>query len=363
MRAFVLVTNIPTPYRVPLFNVLSKLLEEQGVELYVIFAARTYARRAWIVDDNDMKFKYEYLNSKEVPIQGGESAAFSYSGLFRRLRHLKPEWIVFGGYGICAIKCIAYSLFFNSLSYIWSGEIINPNRKVGFLRGLYRRFIALLVHGGVAYGDKAIEYLCSIGMDKKNITKAINTVDLGFFYGTENKTINKNLLCVGNLEPLKRVDLLIDLMSMLKEHNFQLHLIGSGSQLHELNEMVSAKGLSECIHFYGFLQKNEILDFYHKSDFLLFPSEYDIWGLVVLESMSAGTPVIASKYPGVVPELIVDDITGFVVDFENTEALANKIISFYGNENLNNMSKNCRDYVENKASLKVSAQGFVDLLR
>ena len=63
---------------------------------------------------------------------------------------------------------------------------------------------------------------------------------------------------------------------------------------------------------------------YLESEIFVFPTQYDVWGLVLLEAMRAGLPVI-STYVGAIPEIVDDGITGFLVEKQNPVALAEKM--------------------------------------
>ena len=73
-----LITNIPTPYRIPLFNELKEQLERKGLELKVVFGALGYSRRKWAVDMSQCKFEYEVLPSKNLYFSDSEKSSFTY---------------------------------------------------------------------------------------------------------------------------------------------------------------------------------------------------------------------------------------------------------------------------------------------
>ena len=67
------ITNIPNPYRIPLFNELNIQLREKGMEFKVIFAAETYSRRKFVIDLNDCKFEFAFLGSEQIILLKTES--------------------------------------------------------------------------------------------------------------------------------------------------------------------------------------------------------------------------------------------------------------------------------------------------
>ncbi len=81
-----LVTNIPTPYRIPLFNELKEQLERKGLGLKVVFGALGYARRKWAVDMSQCKFEYEVLPSKNLCYSDSENSSCTYSSLWKKVK-------------------------------------------------------------------------------------------------------------------------------------------------------------------------------------------------------------------------------------------------------------------------------------
>ena len=63
MKKSVLITNIPNPYRVPLFNELSKQLKNDNIHLKIIFANKTYKRRLFQLNESDFQFDYTFLDN------------------------------------------------------------------------------------------------------------------------------------------------------------------------------------------------------------------------------------------------------------------------------------------------------------
>ena len=84
-----LVTNIPTPYRIPLSNAVAEAFERSGFKLKVAFAASGYARRNRAFYMDQCRFAYEILPSTPFHIGKSESASFTYQGLWRALRREK----------------------------------------------------------------------------------------------------------------------------------------------------------------------------------------------------------------------------------------------------------------------------------
>ena len=118
------------------------------------------------------------------------------------------------------------------------------------------------------------------------------------------------LIYVGRLSPEKDVQRLRPMMEALP--GTQLALIGDGPHRHALEEHFA--GLP--VYMAGFLRGEELAAAYASADVFVMPSRTETLGLVVLEAMSAGLPVVGAQAGGI-PEMIVDGVTGALFDTED----------------------------------------------
>lgn len=100
-------------------------------------------------------------------------------------------------------------------------------------------------------------------------------------------------LFVGALIPRKRLDLLLQTLSALSKHDFEVEVVGDGPLRAQLEAMAQSL-LPGCVKFHGVLPMTEIPGYMVRADCLVLPSIHDGWGAVVSEALMAGTPVICS---------------------------------------------------------------------
>ena len=150
---------------------------------------------------------------------------------------------------------------------------------------------------------------------------------------------------VGNLQYLKGILILINIISKLIEKNMNIHLsiAGDGPQKFELIKIVEKLNIKNYITFLGKIKKNEIDDLYKNSDLLLFPSLRDSGGMVVLEAMFHSLPAAVLNLGG--PGRIVNNKCGIKVNLgqknedEVALELTRKIIKFIKNPNIQKIKK------------------------
>ncbi len=110
----------------------------------------------------------------------------------------------------------------------------------------------------------------------------------------------KLLIFVGRFAKEKNIELLFDVLLDLNagEKLYHLLLVGDGPGRPELEDRVDAAGIRESVTITGYIPREEVFDLLQLADLMVFPSETETQGLVVLEAMSVGTPVVAANRMG-----------------------------------------------------------------
>ena len=371
MKRVLLVTNIPTPYRIPLFNELHGQFEEAGLDVLVVFGAAGYSRRKWTIDLSDCLFNYQILDSDTFAYpRDTEHPFFLYGSLIRTLRSYRPDLIIVAGFSIATLKVLSFSRI-NRIPYlIWSGAIPRKGYPVAAWRTRLRKLLARNASGGIAYGTRARAYLASLGIPEQHISIAINTVDTSFFSVHTQKhrsqyrdhSPSKTLLYIGHLTQGKRLDLLLEALAGLvrQRTDFRLDIVGEGPAQADLERLTVQHDLEAHVYFNGYRQRNELPMFLAQARCFVFPSDYDIWGLVLNEAMAAGLPCLASIHAGATTDLIQDHVNGFRLDFSDTDKTIQHLNWVLDHpEEITQMGRQAQDYIEQHASLTKSARGFI----
>ncbi len=140
---------------------------------------------------------------------------------------------------------------------------------------------------------------------------------------------DKHLLFVGRIEPLKGVDRLLGAVGYLGDrHPLQLLVIGGGwnsrRELERLKALARELDIEERVTFLGLVKQAELPFYYSAADVCVVPSHYESFGLVALESLACGTPVVATDV-GCAPGVIRQGQTGYVVPANDPHLLAGGI--------------------------------------
>ncbi|GMT48499.1 MAG: 1,2-diacylglycerol 3-glucosyltransferase [bacterium] len=138
----------------------------------------------------------------------------------------------------------------------------------------------------------------------------------------------KKILFVGRLSKQKGIQYLLNSISILKEKNinsFHLEIIGDGPDKAKLEEEVTNKQLEKQISLLGWVDKKAIYKKYQEASIFVFPSLSEGMPNVILEAMASGLPILATRIAGN-EELVREGKNGYLVEVEDSQALADKLI-------------------------------------
>lgn len=113
----------------------------------------------------------------------------------------------------------------------------------------------------------------------------------------------------------------------------QLVAVGEGSDLPRLQSLARASGVSGHVHFLPFIAHDALPCAYDHCDVFAMPSRGEGFGLVFIEAMARGKPVIGGAHGGT-PEIIEDGINGYLVRYGDVEQLADRLQRLISNDSL-----------------------------
>lgn len=322
-RRLAIVTDIASPYRIPVFNSID---ERIGEELRVFFMALRSTNRSWHVPIEKAAFHYQVLRG--FAFSGSPDAFPHYlnPGVGRALRAFQPHVVIVGGYNhptsflaALAAKRLRARLVLWCESTVRDGR--SGTRVVERIKARFMRSCDAFVVPGRA----SRQYLVAYGMDDRKIVTAPNAVDAEFFTGEAARLRGKglaaasreggpfSLLFVGRLSPEKGIPVLLEVVRRLQQRGVEiaLRIVGDGPTRGEYEASSARLGL-RAVEFLGFRQQPELPSHYVASDLLVVPSVSEPWGLVVNEAMACGVPVVCSENVGAAYDLVDEGVTGFI---------------------------------------------------
>lgn len=212
--------------------------------------------------------------------------------------------------------------------------------------------------------------------NKRKITIIPPGVDTGHFYPIPKDEARefigvpptkKLILFVGRIEPLKGIDTLIKAVAHLSIDIQQvtLAIIGGdpnvssermSEEMTRLQKMCEDLGLGGMVVFLGKRAQNTLPYYYSAAEVLVMPSHYESFGMVALEAMACGTPVIASQVGGLA-FLVQDGETGYHVPDQEPSQLSEKLTLLLGNPDQHDaMGLRAAEYAKNYGWAHIAPQ-------
>jgi D-inositol-3-phosphate glycosyltransferase len=183
------------------------------------------------------------------------------------------------------------------------------------------------------------------------------------------KPEDRMVLFVGRIEPLKGVDTLIQAMCCLslKDASRPVHLSIIGGdpsasresmtvEMKRLQTLCDELALGQTVLFLGKRDQDKLPYYYSAAEVLVMPSHYESFGMVALEAMACGTPVIASEVGGLA-YLVRDGETGFTIPSDEPDTLCEKLSWLLNDPELHaRMSGQAAEYAKDYAWEKIANQ-------
>ena len=160
-----------------------------------------------------------------------------------------------------------------------------------------------------------------------------NIIDIDYVKTARKISKNKiiKITTISRLVPQKRIDILLRALAKVcfADFKWELTVVGSGPLEKELKALNKELGLTDKVHFVGQKSHEEICQILAESDFFALASQYETFGVVFVEAMSFGLPVIGTRCGG--PEMIINENNGLLVPSGDVEAMADALKYMVGN--------------------------------
>ena len=332
-RRLVILTEIISPYRIPLFNALAQHAE---VDLHVIFLAETDPNlRQWRIPKREIEFSYEVLPSWRRRV--GRYNALLNRGVGRALSKSAPEVILCGGYNyVASWQSLLWARIHEIPFFLWSESNLQDLRRGHALVEFLKTEFLNKCSGFVVPGRSALEYLRVHQINEEAVFVAPNAVDNDFFsaaaaaarqdaarWRRELVLPERYFLFVGRLVREKGVFELLSAYAKLDEsmrRQVGLVFVGDGAVRAQL-ELQVASVEPGLIRFAGFAQQEQLAIYYALAEMVILPTYTDTWGLVVNEAMACGLPVVVSQIAGCAADLVKESWNGLLVAPKDVAAL------------------------------------------
>ncbi len=329
----VLLNNEIMPYRIPLFRAIH---QSGAVELLVLFSTFRSWERKWEIDPATLAFPNRVLPGFSIQLPKTHyhenRTLFFNPTLFFELIRFRPDVIIGYEFSIPAITALVYCRLFRRPYITWSECTAFTDRALSRGQRWTRRIIVPRAQGYLGTSRSACENLIHLGADPKFVLEASQVYDTARFT-TKAEAARRSqadsrppILFVGSLTERKGIDLLLEAFFQVAaaKPDVLLRIVGTGSLRNKLEKKARLAGLSDRVQFAGFVDPASISSEYARAKMFILPSREDTFGVVVIEAMASGVPVICSSFAGVA-DYLQNGENSFIVDPQDTTLFANRI--------------------------------------
>ncbi len=372
-----LLTNIPSPYRIPVFRALA---ETPGWRLRVFVSAASEFDRSWRVDCSGLDVErvrglsFQGRNRIRGPISVQQVVTRHLPlGLWFALRRFAPQVVLSGELGPRTWLALAYCALFDVPLVVWSYHS-RVSGSAGPLRRALRRLLLARARAVIGMGIQAREVLQGMGVpgnrifdapnahDAEGLSRALARVDPEARREelAEELEGRKHIaLFAGRLVAAKGIPQLLTAWQRLPEGlraDWTLLFVGSGPLAAKVQAESAGRPPGE-IAWMPALQPEELVGLYATARLLVFPTLCEPWGLVVNEAFACGRPVICSIHAGCADDLVRPGENGWLVDPTDPKAFARTLEEALRSSHLDRMGENARATAE-RFGAKAMADGM-----
>lgn len=288
-------------------------------------------------------YQYYFLkNYSPRPAVSGRFFGLINPGIFQFLRQEKPDFIIIHGWGYISNFLTLLSAKILGLTVLMRAE--SPQKQeVGKskLLGAFKRLLfKFFCHKFLFIGQSNKDFYLVHGVKEEQLFFTPYSVDNQRFsrqyeqlkkqrpqlrkrYGLQNDT--PVFLFVGKYISKKRPMDLIKAFRLLDHPKAQLIMVGEGALRSEMERYIEDNNLSN-VTLTGFINQQEIAEYYTMADVFILPSGYgETWGLVVNEAMNFNLPLIVSDLVGCTDDLVQEGQNGFTFPCGDIEQLKEKM--------------------------------------
>jgi glycosyltransferase involved in cell wall biosynthesis len=307
-----LVTNIPAPYRLPMYELLA---QAPGLELKLFFCSGREPDRLW--DLQRLRVGHVFL--RERVLTWSRRYIHTNPDVWSRLDEFSPDVVVTTGFNPTHLIAFAYARARRAHHVAMTDGTLDSETRLSAVhrwlrRRVYRRSAAFV---GASEGSFALYR--QYGLPEAALFKSHLCANNPAFMAARRPGRDVDLIFCGRFAPGKLPLFAIDVATAaarLLDRQVSLLLVGAGELEQEMRQAVARAG--DCIdaEFAGFARQAELPTHYSRAKVLLFPTSGDTWGVVANEACAAGVPVIVSPQAGVAGDLVCEGENGHVLPLD-----------------------------------------------
>ena len=283
--------------------------------------------------------KFQVLEMTRETTGYGSNFTYLSPSIIFHLLQLRPHAIFSSSFGIWTMLALLLKpLFWWRVIIAYEGSSPGVDYRNSAVRLLVRKLMVKFADACITNSQAGKAYLVDIlnAKDSRVFVQPYEIPDTKTLATQENIELDNSqlqrpvFLFVGHIIPRKGLHILLEACKILQQQGYRdytLQVVGNGPQQEELEKFAQENHLTDCIQWVGRVDYNLISTYFCRADVFVLPTLEDTWGVVVLEAMLLGKPILCSKGAGTA-ELIVNGENGYVFDPDRPEKLAELMRQF-----------------------------------
>lgn len=357
-RRTVLISNIPAPYREPVYEAVSREFPEK----FTVFYCQML--------EKDRQWKFPLGNYPKVFLPG---RSFTYyriymhhvhwnRGVWRELNRQDPALVITNGYNPTHLIGFVWSLVKRRPHVAMTDGWLRSEEHLWFVHRWLRRLVLGRSVAFIGASQRSLELFQAYGASARACFQShLCGNNTAFFTQGCRAQAERpyDLMFSGQFIDRKMPDFFCEVARLVKQRRGTLKvlLIGDGPLRDQTLTTLTAMGIEH--EYPGFLSQDALPERYASAKLLLFPTRQECWGVVVNEACAAGTPVITCDNTAVDGELVVEGVNGHVLPLD-TQRWADAALALL--ENVSQWAEFSRVSRERVSAYTYghAAQGIVD---
>ena len=353
-----IVTNIPAPYRLPVYALLA---QEPDLDLHVVYCSGREPDREWNL--GQARFSHTFLNESFVRYKGRYIHA--NHDVWSVLLTIKPDIVVTTGFNPTHLMAYAWARMHGARHVAMTDGTLESEATLSAPHRWVRRHVYAHTAAFIGASDGAMRLYQSYGIDSEAMFKSHLCADNALFFGAPPQDKRYDFMFCGRFEAVKNPFFALDVAREAARRlgrRVSIVFVGSGGLEGEIRSYAKTIEADVETAFPGFARQEALPEWYGASRIFLFPTRWDPWGVVANEACAASVPVLVSEVAGSANELVRDGENGFVMPLD-LEQWTDAAVRLLTDESLYAaMAARCRERVA-EYSYDNAARGIAQAVR
>jgi glycosyltransferase involved in cell wall biosynthesis len=336
-----IVTNIPAPYRLPVYEALAA---NPQIELKVIFCSGREPDRDW--DLREARFDQVYLRERFISYRG-RFIHFN-PDVWGALRAFRPEVVITTGFNPTHLFGYLYARLHGLKHVAMTDGTLESEEKLTRFHRWVRRRVYAGTQSFIGASDGAFDLYRGYGINEARLFKSRLCANNAAFYTVSPVEKKYDFIFCGRFVKVKSPLFALELAQQVARRlgrRIAIAFVGSGEMESEMRSVAATMAAEVDAVFPGFARQDELPKLYGAARIFVFPTQWDPWGVVTNEACASGLPVLITPFAGSAKELVRDGENGYVLPLDLVRWVDAAVSLLTDNERYARFSRRSRELV------------------